>query len=84
MRINESEINRLADLVVRALMQQGLMKPKVDEKQLIGRVSKLILDTLRAEEALEREAEQLAEKLGRQAAGMDQRKIIDGIKVRLA
>jgi len=84
MRINEGEIARLADVVVRSLLQQGWMKAKVDDKQLIARVSKLILDNLRAEEALEREAEQLAEKLSQKAAGMDQRKIIEGIKARLA
>jgi len=84
MRINEAEITRLADDVVRALLKQGFVKSKVDDKQLIARVSKLILDNLRAEEALEREAEELAEKLGRQAAGMDQRKLIEGIKARLA
>jgi len=84
MRINEAEITRLADDVVRALLKQGFVKSKVDDKRLIARVSKLILDNLRAEEALEREAEELAEKLGRQAAGMDQRKLIEGIKARLA
>jgi hypothetical protein len=84
MRINEAEISRLADGVVRALLKQGRVKTKVDEKQLIARISRIILDNLRAEEALELEAERLAEKLGRQSLGMDQRKIIDGIKARLA
>jgi hypothetical protein len=84
MRINEAEITRLADVVVRALLKQGRVKTKVDDKQLIARVSRIILDNLRAEDALEQEAERLAEKLGRQALGMDQRKIIEGIKARLA
>jgi hypothetical protein len=84
MRINEAEVARLADTVVRALLKQGFVKPKVDEKQIIGRITRLIVDNLRAEEALELEAEQLAQKLGRQAIGMDLRKIVDGIKVRLA
>lgn len=84
MRINEAEITRLADVVVRALLKQGLVKTKVDEKQLVARVSRIILDNLRAEDALEQEAERLAEKLGRQALGLDQRKIIEGIKARLA
>jgi hypothetical protein len=84
MRINESEVARLADVVVRSLLKQGFIKPKVEEKQLIVRVSRLILDNLRAEEAIEMEAERLAEKLGRQALGMDQRKIVEGIKARLA
>jgi hypothetical protein len=84
MRINESEISRLADVVVRSLLKQGFIKPKVDEKQLIARISRLILDNLRAEEAIEVEAERLAEKLSRQAQGMDQRKIVEGLKARLA
>jgi hypothetical protein len=84
MRISEPEVTRLADTVIRGLLKQGFIKAKVDEKQLIARISRLILDNLRAEEALELEAEQLAQKLGRQAMGMDQRKIIEGIKARLA
>ena len=84
MRIFEAEINRLAETVVRMLLKQGFAKAKVAEKQIIARVSRLILDNLRAEEALELEAEQLAQKLGRQALGMDQHKIIEGIKARLA
>lgn len=84
MRINDSEINRLADAVVRSLIKQGFIRAKVDDKQLVARINRLILDNLRAEEALEQEAEQLAHKLGRQALGMDQHKIVEGIKVRLA
>jgi hypothetical protein len=84
MRIVDAEINRLADTVVRGLLKQGFIKAKVDEKQLIARVARLILDNLRAEEAIELEAERLAQKLGRQALGMDQRKIVEGIKARLA
>jgi hypothetical protein len=84
MRINEGEVARLAETVVRALLKQGFVKAKVEEKQIIGRISRLIVDNLRAEEALELEAEQLAQKLARQAAGMDLRKIVDGIKARLA
>ena len=84
MRISESEITRLADAVVTALVGKAFIKPKADEKTLVARVSRVILDNLRAEEALELEAEQVAQKLGRQALGMDQRKIIEGIKARLA
>ena len=84
MRINDAEVTRLADVVVRALLKQGFIKTKVDEKRLIERVSRLILDNLRTEEAIELEAERLAEKLSRQSLGMDQRKIVEGIKARLA
>jgi hypothetical protein len=84
MRINETELTRLADVVVRAVVASGFVTPTADEKQLAARVSRLLIDNMRAEEALEEEAERLALKLGRQAMGMDQRKIIDGIKARLA
>ncbi len=84
MRINDAALARLAENVVRALVKPGFVKAKVGEKQLVDRIVRLLLDNLRAEEALEREAEQMAHKLGRQALGMDQRKIIDGIKARLA
>jgi hypothetical protein len=84
MRINESELIRLAETVIGALLKQGFVKPKVEEKRLVARVGRLLVDNLRAEEALELEAEELAQKLGRQAAGMDLRKLVDGIKARLA
>jgi hypothetical protein len=84
MRIHEAEITRLAEVVVRALLKQGYIKSKVDEKQLIARVSRIIVDNLRAEEALELEAEQLAQKLSSKSLGMDQRKIVEGLKARLA
>jgi len=84
MRIHEAEITRLAEVVVRALLKQGYIKSKVDEKQLITRVSRIIVDNLRAEEALELEAEQLAQKLSSKSLGMDQRKIVEGLKARLA
>ena len=84
MRVSEAEIARLSEAVVRAVVDGGFMTPKVDQKALVARVSRLLLDNLRAEEALEVEAEEMARKLGRQALGMDQRKIVEGIKARLA
>jgi hypothetical protein len=84
MRVPEVAVARLADEVVRAIVKPGFAVPKVDEKQLAARVSGLLLDNLRAEEALEEEAERMAAKLGRQVMGMDQRKLLDGIKARLA
>lgn len=84
MRISETAVNRLAVDVVRGLIRTGFMRPKVDEKRLGERIARLLLDNLRSEEALELEAEQAAQKLGRQALGMDQRKLIEGIKARLA
>lgn len=84
MRISEVEVNRAAGAVVHALFAGGFIKLKVDEKQIAARVGRVILDSLRAEEALEHEAEEIAARLGRQAEGMDRHRIIEGIKARLA
>ena len=48
MRIFEGEIQRLATSVVSALLKQGFVHPKVDEKQLRDRVAALLLDNLQA------------------------------------
>ena len=84
MRINDSALNRLAENVVRGLIKGGFATPKATEQKLIARVIKVIVDDMRAEEEIEQEAERIAQKLGRQALGMDQRKIIDGFKQRIA
>jgi hypothetical protein len=84
MHIPEAAIDRLADEVVYALVQPGFIKPKVAEKQLVARVAQLLLANLRAEQAIEEEAERAAQKLGRQALGLDQRELMKGLKARIA
>lgn len=84
MHVNEGEINILAGAIVRALLAQGFVHPKVDQRTLVERIRTLLLDNVRQEEALEEEAERLAERHSRQMAGMDQRRVILGIKQRLA
>lgn len=83
-RINEREIEFLAESVVRALLKQGFVRPKVAEKALVERIARLVLDNMRTESAIEEEAERLADKHARQMGGMDHRKIVQGIKDRLA
>lgn len=69
---------------MRALLQQGYVQPTGNQADLVARIQALLLENLRAEQELEEEAERLAERHARQMAGMDQRKIIQGIKERLA
>ncbi len=83
-RIFEGEIQRMATSVVSALLKQGFVHPRGGEKELRDRVAAILLDNLKAEDALEQEAEELASKHSRQLAGMDHRKIVAGIKARLA
>ena len=84
MRINDGEVAQLAEAVVTALVKQGFVHPIANEKVLAARIGKLIVDTARAEQEIEEEAERLAAKHARQTSGMDQRKIVQGIKERLA
>jgi len=84
MRVREGELQALAHALVAALVKQGFVHPKKDASVLQRRIVELIARNFEEEEALEREAERLAESHARQMVGMDQRKIIQGIKERLA
>ncbi len=84
MRSHEAVLHALATAVVDALLKQGFVHPKKDPAVLVRRTVELIAHNLDEEQALEAEAERLAESHARQMVGMDQRKIIQGIKERLA
>jgi hypothetical protein len=84
MRIREGELQAIAAAVAKALMKQGFIHPKCDVAVIQRRIVELIGHNLEEEEDLEREAERLAQSHARQMLGMDQRRIIQGIKERLA
>jgi len=82
--MREAEIQALANAIVDAVLKQGFVHPKKDVAALQHRIVTLIAQNLADERALEEEAERLAESHARQMVGMDQRRIIQGIKERLA
>ena len=84
MYVSERQIQRLAETVVGALLDQGFVHLEVSEQEVTERIYQLLLENFRQEEALEAEAEELAKRHARQMVGMDQGKIIQGIKERLA
>jgi hypothetical protein len=84
MRVREGELQSLAAAIVHALLQQGFVHPKRDAAVLQKRIVALIAHNLEEEQALEDEAERLAASHARQMVGMDQHRIIQGIKERLA
>ncbi|OFV83992.1 MAG: hypothetical protein A2W26_09110 [Acidobacteria bacterium RBG_16_64_8] len=84
MRVDEGRISHLAESVVGTLATRHYFRAKVGEKDLAARVNRIVVDNLKAEQALEEEAERLADQHARRMTGMDQRKIIEGIKARLA
>lgn len=77
-------MHTLAAAILDALLKQGFVHPKRDAAVLRERIGGLLRHNLEEEAALEEEAERLAETHARKMVGMDQRRIIQGIKERLA
>jgi hypothetical protein len=74
----------MAESIVGALIEQGFVHLTVTREEVARRIYRLLLENFQTEQALEEEAENLARRHARQMAGMDQHKIIQGIKDRLA
>jgi hypothetical protein len=83
-RINDERFEKIARQIVKAVVAQGFVKPKVPESQVVQRLVRIFVDNMLEEQKIEEEAERMVEKLGRQAQGMDQRRIMLGIKERIA
>ncbi len=84
MRVYEERFEKLARVIVKAMVAQGFVKLKVPAREVVERIVKIFVDDRVAEREIEEEAERMVDRLGRQAQGMDQRRIILGIKERLA
>ena len=84
MRVNEGRVVHLAEVITTALGKLECVHLTGKDKDVATRIARVILDSFKAEEAIEQEAERLAQKHARETAGMDQRKIVEGIKARLA
>jgi len=80
----EGKVHALSAALVDALLKQGFVHPTADAAVLQRRVVELLADNLEQDRLLEEEAERLAQTHARQMVGMDQRRIIQGIKERLA
>lgn len=84
MKIRPVEIERVAANIVAAAQKQGFVQVKANEAKLRHRVSELIIQNFQQEQQIEAEAEKLAAVHAREMRDMDQRRIIQGIKERLA
>lgn len=84
MKIRPVDIERVARSMVAAALKQGFVQPLADISKLEHRVAEIITENFQEEQKLEAEAEKLAAAHAREMAGMDQRRIIQGIKERLA
>jgi hypothetical protein len=84
MQVSERHIHLLAASVVGALLDQGLVHLNASREEATERIRRLLLENFQAEQAIEEEAEDVARQHARRTAGMDQHKIIQGIKERFA
>lgn len=84
MRATAADIQALSERLVEALLAQGFVKPRAEKAVLARRVAELIRQNLEQEAAIEAEAERMAERHSRDMAGMDQRRVIDMIKKKIA
>lgn len=84
MRVREGELQSLASAIVEGLLKQGFVHFKKDRSIARTRIIELIARTIEEEQALEEEAERLADSHARKLVGMDRHRIVQGIKERLA
>jgi hypothetical protein len=74
----------VAEILVTALSEKKLVQFRTDKQAVIERIAAALLDNFRQEEALEKEAERLAEAHLRTAGQVDRRRVTQLIKQRLA
>lgn len=82
--LREGEIQRLAVIAARGMLASGLVRAKVDESKIAGRISDILAKSVADEAALEAEAERLASTHATKMVGMDHRRVVRGIMERLA
>ncbi|MGE4095823.1 MAG: DUF507 family protein [Candidatus Binatia bacterium] len=86
MQLSDSSCRHIAEKVLAVLGEKNLVRVPVEKKSMvIAKVVAALLDNFRQEEALEKEAERLAEEHLRTApGGVDRRRVVQMIKQRLA
>lgn len=84
MRPRPEEIQRVAHAVVRGLVALPYVQGKGDQVTMVRRVIAAIEASYDQEMEIEREAEKLAAIHAGKMDGLDQRRVIQGIKARLA
>jgi hypothetical protein len=84
MRVRPGQVQALAHAILEALVQRDLIQPKADLVTIEQRIADLLYRNLEEEAALEQEAEEMAEQYLRGREDLDRRKVVLGIKQRLA
>lgn len=84
MRYSEAFCRSVADALITVLTEKDLVRLRIDKKSISEKITAALLDNFRQEEALEREAERLADEHMRAEKGLDRHRVVQLIKKRLA
>ena len=84
MRLRETELKRIASLVVSRLEKAGLLRITGSRDALEQRIIAAFRANIRAEEDIEAEANRFAESHSRELVGMDRHKVLQLVKERIA
>ena len=86
MKYSDASCRRVAELLVASLCDKNIVRiPQEKRAAVIAKVAAALLDNFHQEEAIEKEAERLAEEHLRKAPpGMDRHRVVQMIKQRLA
>ena len=84
MRLRETELKRIASLVVSRLEKAGLARLTGNRDALEQRIIAAFRANIRAEEDIEAEANRFAESHSRELVGMDRHKVLQLVKERIA
>lgn len=84
MRMRPGQIQAIAQAIATALVKREFVEAKADLVTIQQRIAEILYQNLQEEAALEEEAEKMAEQYLRGREDIDHRKVILGIKERLA
>jgi hypothetical protein len=83
-RLRETELKRVASLVVSRLEKAGVLRVTGSRDALEQRIIAAFRANIRAEEDIEAEANRFAESHSRELVGMDRHKVLQLVKERIA
>jgi hypothetical protein len=84
MAMREAQIDALANHLVNALVDRGLIKPKADVKELVACVVELMSANFETEAKIDEEADKMAEAEARRDTRLDVTRLRNMIRQRLA
>jgi hypothetical protein len=86
-RLKKDQIERLSDIIFSDLEAAQLISLKTDKKQILETISGVIINDMKSEEELEKEAERILDQTLRATggeSGIDRHKMLRMIKEKLA